>query len=982
MWPELYCAIENRESLEGINRQLDHRADINAVGGEYGTALAAAALSGRMDIALLLLDQGADINIVGGEFGTALTAAAIGGHIDTVLLLLDRGADINKVGGRYGTALAAAAYGVKVDIVPLLLDRGADINAPGGEFGAAWAAAASSWSTDIVLLLLDRGADIDMVGGGYGTALAVAAFRGRMQMVVLLLRRGANINLKEGGKYGTALTAAALGGSADIVSLLLDRGAEINAVSGEFGTALTAAVFYGKTRIVSLLLDQGADVNMVGGKYGTALAAATLSGSTEIASLLLKHGGDIMRVGGCYPTASGVYPNVLDAAHSGGSRASPVLPEPLKIAITPNPNVDIVILPEPLKIAITPNPNVDIVVLPEPLKIAITPNPNVDIVANVISRPPFPMPYSGPYSALAHYTTLQSSSSPFDILSTKLPADGNIAPEIADVPCRELSEEVLGRLLAALVGLREDTIQARHQWIQNDVRYFVARDFDFGLAYAAVRIAWKEFNHSVDCSLISTLRARWHKHAQSLDEARLKAIQIDDSSAGHGFIVSPYSIMPRRLWDLKSNRLIDFTMLHAAQVTTETIPTFWAVSHSWTSDMSPVWSAINQHQWPIPLPKNISLDYLRSELFNIGAEYVWIDVVCLRQKSGANHPGLEQLKREEWKLDVPTIGNIYRAAKKIVRYFNGLGVGFRNDGWDDPRHWLQRAWTVQEIASENNTINGGTPWNQGQVLLNSRGKVFGKDIKLREAIRPVIQLAAQVDDARGCEVYKLAQEMTRRHASHPVDKISGLFYLLRTTKLPCYDEQITSEGFWRQCFHLLPADRKMEILFDFPYRGSDQQWFPTWAQVLDWPERDPAYDHMRSQELPDLVQNVPGESSFFISNIWVIPHAILYETDVQGEYEAKISDKFFGFYLPYLSQTPIDVQDEPIFTLAVMDLGHTYNWVVCEPLQKQVRKDNDGVTEVNVLKKVGVIRTDSCGELVVGGEHGKSLLQKMACLFV
>ena len=48
---------------------------------------------------------------------------------------------------------------------------------------------------------------------------------------------------------------------------------------------------------------------------------------------------------------------------------------------------------------------------------------------------------------------------------------------------------------------------------------------------------------------------------------------------------------------------------------------------------------------------------------------------------------------------------------------------------------------------------------------------------------------------------------------------------------------MTSEGFWRQCFHLLPVERKAEILFDFPYRG---QWFPTW---LDWPARDPEYDH-------------------------------------------------------------------------------------------------------------------------------------------
>ena len=114
--------------------------------------------------------------------------------------------------------------------------------------------------------------------------------------------------------------------------------------------------------------------------------------------------------------------------------------------------------------------------------------------------------------------------------------------------------------------------------------------------------------------------------------------------------------------------------------------------------MTLTWSEVNQRQWPIPLPKSITLDYLRSELLTLGAEYVWIDVVCLRQRSTVDH--LEQLKKEEWRLDVPTIGNIYRAAKKIVRYFNGLGVCFSNGGWDDLRHWLQRAWTLQEIADE------------------------------------------------------------------------------------------------------------------------------------------------------------------------------------------------------------------------------------------------------------------------------------------
>ena len=107
-----------------------------------------------------------------------------------------------------------------------------------------------------------------------------------------------------------------------------------------------------------------------------------------------------------------------------------------------------------------------------------------------------------------------------------------------------------------------------------------------------------------------------------MGEARSRAIKVDHSSSRQELSILPYFIMPRRLWDLKSNRVVDFQMLHAAQRTIKDTPTFWAVSHSWTSSMSRIWTAINQHQYPVSLPKNISLDYVRSELLTLRSEYV------------------------------------------------------------------------------------------------------------------------------------------------------------------------------------------------------------------------------------------------------------------------------------------------------------------------------------------------------------------------
>ena len=932
-----------------VSLLLDRGADVNMVCGVHGTALATAAYTGEKSIVSLLLRRGANINQEGGESGTALAAAAFQGKLQIVSLLLGRGADVNTVCGVYGTALAAAAYKGERSIVSLLLKRGANINQVGGEYGTALAAAASQGEIDTVSLLLDKGADVNMVGGMHGTAMAAAAYSGERSIVSLLLDRGANIN-QVGGKYGTVLAAAAAGWSPHPALLLLDRGADINMVVDEYATALlAAAAFEGITHLVSLLLDRGTDVNMVCSKYGTALAAAISGGRTDIASLLLERGAnraDVTRVCGSYSTA--IEKPAIEKQT--GPRHQLVYPDD-----------------------------------------------------NEISWPPFPMPYTGQNH---HNVTLSllSSLSSLDILSTEFCAGGNLTPGQADVPCPKLKEEVLWNSLAALVGLHNDITLAKHQWIRYDLCFFVAHNFDLGLAYAAARVAWKYFEHSnnsMDPSVIFTRRSRWHRYAQVLEEAQSKVIEIESNqvkSTGGGkttnrsssvkiqqeLIISPYSVMPRRLWDLKSNRVVDFRMLHAAQPTIETRPTFWAVTHSWTSDMTPVSTAINQFQWPVPLPKGISLESLRSELLTLGAEYVWLDVICLRQRSELN--SLEQLRQKEWKLDVPTIGNIYRAAAKIVRYFNGLGVPFSNEGWDSSRHWLQRAWTLQEIASEKNTINGSIPRDRSQrwVFLNSKGKVSGKLIKFRSAIGPVIQLAAQVDSQYGCEIYELAREMARRQSTELVDKISGLFYLLRTTKLPCYDEHKTSEDIWRESFHLLPLAQRAEILFDFPYRGSDAQWFPTWAQVLDWPTRDPEYNHMRPHISHDLARNALGEISF-IRNIWTIPGVTLSERNYPGEceYGVETNGRLFGFYPPYLKQKPIDIQDS-VFTLATLDIGYAYNWVVCKAIGKKAGESVgfDGVAEVNVLRKIGVLRTDACSELMVGGQNGSSLLQQMDCLFV
>ncbi|KAK4243683.1 DNA methylase, N-6 adenine-specific, conserved site [Corynascus novoguineensis] len=237
----------------------------------------------------LLLNKGADVNAQGGQFGTALQAAVYTGATEIIQLLLNKGADVNAQGGQFGTALQAAVYEGKIEIVQLLLDVGADVNAQGGQYGTSLQAAAYQGVTEIVRLLINHGADVNNQGGEFGTALQAAVHEGKTEIVDLLLGYGADVNV-QGGIYGTALQAAASRGMLEIVRLLLDVGTDVNIQGGIYGTALHAAAWTGMTNTVRLLLDNGADVNIQGGEYRTALHAATVNRNTDVVRVLLDRG--------------------------------------------------------------------------------------------------------------------------------------------------------------------------------------------------------------------------------------------------------------------------------------------------------------------------------------------------------------------------------------------------------------------------------------------------------------------------------------------------------------------------------------------------------------------------------------------------------------------------------------------------------------------------------------------------------------------
>lgn len=80
---------DDQQTISTLEQLLDAGADINAAGGEYGTALIAASAIGKHKLVKALLDHGASSEYRSAKFGNALEAARARGHDAVVELLLN-----------------------------------------------------------------------------------------------------------------------------------------------------------------------------------------------------------------------------------------------------------------------------------------------------------------------------------------------------------------------------------------------------------------------------------------------------------------------------------------------------------------------------------------------------------------------------------------------------------------------------------------------------------------------------------------------------------------------------------------------------------------------------------------------------------------------------------------------------------------------------------------------------------------------------
>ncbi len=266
-------------------------------------------------------------------------------------------------------------------------------------------------------------------------------------------------------------------------------------------------------------------------------------------------------------------------------------------------------------------------------------------------------------------------------------------------------------------------------------------------------------------------------------------------------------VHPRRVWDLCANRVVPYWVAGVYP---------WGISHAWVDEKARVdtMTPINGYEWPVPMPKDANLDLIRIEMLNHGAKYAWLDVLCLRQEGGKG----EDLRLEEWKLDVPTIGWVYFGVK-VVCYFNGLGrpLHLTPDYFKSDQCWFRRAWTLQEIS--NDAIIGGE--TSEDVMDNEIRKTFEEQLARLREIRK-----------RGLAL-EFVSEMQNRVSTKFLDKVAGLVYPLVPESIPIYDAEKSDADAWEVLMDAMWSLSRAELFFYFPEPGKGRKcWRPSWQQIM------------------------------------------------------------------------------------------------------------------------------------------------------
>ncbi|KAF8452952.1 hypothetical protein BDZ91DRAFT_809209 [Kalaharituber pfeilii] len=379
--------------------------------------------------------------------------------------------------------------------------------------------------------------------------------------------------------------------------------------------------------------------------------------------------------------------------------------------------------------------------------------------------------------------------------------------------CSGLGSCQLDEKLCLFWGDILDNIKAMNPKFQGQyqrwMEYFLRHDHPFGTVYAWVGslvrfqgCSIKDLDHPLYDPDSYDIHCELRPGIVAEDDMPWKIIY---NELGHGAMdLSEFkSQCPRRVWDVAANAVI---------------PWSWGY---------------------IKIPRGTTLEDIRRDLIKHNVRYAWLDVICLRQEA---NPRLarkfwdedtvelrERRRLEEWKVDVPMIGAVYRGAEEVVTYFSGLGrkLQSRMEEWESDNSWFRRAWTLQEAKPQQRTLLGGI---NSSVIERKEKNVrryegqytcaTGKELQCQEdqdeggnnawefpinsaGLTLGAKLALLTNGKNG-EIpmpLELFSEMSNRSASNPLDRIAGLAFLLtdydpRTRIVPVYKAEESLEVAW------------------------------------------------------------------------------------------------------------------------------------------------------------------------------------------
>ncbi|KAK0437425.1 uncharacterized protein EV420DRAFT_1280684 [Desarmillaria tabescens] len=371
-----------------------------------------------------------------------------------------------------------------------------------------------------------------------------------------------------------------------------------------------------------------------------------------------------------------------------------------------------------------------------------------------------------------------------------------IQSALADIPCANLGMSGVLKELNATLGT---SYTLDNPILPSIFESFIRQDYDFGTLYANLH----PFRY--DLTTVECIRQSWNR------DQEMRQNQVNNNRISDG------NIPPRRIWDLYANRVVPYWITWPSRTRGQ-----WkisVISHAWMSEEErmDVWTPINGFEWPVPIPKDANLNLIRIEMLNLGVHYVWLDVLCLRQEGGKR----EDLRREEWKVDVPTIGSIYRnCSRDVVYYLSGLGRPFclKPEDLRSDWCWFRRAWMLQEVKSIMPAyVIGGEAGNRW----------------ICEDVRARVDKHLQSLRLLGGNLFDILQEMQNQVSTKPLDKVAGLGYLLFRESIPIYDESQSEEDAWVALTEVMDGKYHLELLLLYPEPGNGYKcWQPSWNEVM------------------------------------------------------------------------------------------------------------------------------------------------------